>query len=592
MPTPEEECKMKAKLLRAQISCRLLYALIFTFGCFAALTVYSSRPAVWPPPKLLREQSGTAGDRPLLLKTEYQLKDPIFAGALLQRQYLSTIGRTIHKTWASEREINAFNLFVPGKDDSSVEALDLPLLVEPANGGSGRYTERGDAGIGYCMKRALGVTCSASEESQMYFFHDMDGSAQRMGSIWEEVSNTVVSIFPVMSGESMQMIHLASKAKALVHLKQAAVAAETQLCQQKASVLILDNVCTRDPLPPPQHDVTPTFQPWQTITSNTVYSEDTELPAVRVSPALSSELNLLIANALYQINTQESPALEFKKLGSAMVRYNAATGREAILDIELWNSRNETLTRRVHFRRPPGDIISIRETDDYNATVHVIVPISNVEERFRLFLKSYLSSTRRQPHAKLILVVYGQEEFTHVGLLVAQYTRNRRDTSITILRGVGEFARGRAMDQGINILANNHLAFLCDVDITIDDDFWNRCRMNAIQGKRVYYPVFFSLYNMDYAYHNKIKPNGFWVSREHGHWVWYSYGMVCIYKSDYLASGGFDTSIVGWGGEDTDFFERVRRRAKLEVIKAPDPSLIHRWHSKHCSASLKPSAIL
>ena len=422
----------------------------------------------------------------------------------------------------------------------------------------------------------------------MYFFHDMDRSAQRMGSIWEEVSNTVVGIFPVMSGESMQMIHLASKAKALVHLKQAAVAAETQLCQQKASVPILDNVCTRDPLPPPQHDVTPTFQPWQTITSNTVYSEDTELPAVRVSPVLSSELNLLIANALYQINTQESPALQFKKLGSAMVRYNAATGREAILDIELWNSRNETLTRRVHFRRPPGDIISIRETDDYNATVHVIVPISNVEERFRLFLKSYLSSTRRRPHAKLILVVYGQEEFTHVGLLVAQYTRNRRDTSITILRGVGEFARGRAMDQGLNKLANNHLAFLCDVDITIDDDFWNRCRMNAIQGKRVYYPVFFSLYNMDYAYHNKIKPNGFWVSREHGHWVWYSYGMVCIYKSDYLASGGFDTSIVGWGGEDTDFFERVRRRAKLEVIKAPDPSLIHRWHSKHCSASLNP----
>lgn len=411
-----------------------------------------------------------------------------------------------------------------------------------------------------------------------------------MGSIWEHILNNVVSIFPVRSEESMLKIHLVLKAKELVHLKQAAIAAETQLCQQRTLVPMLDTVCsTNDPVPP-QHDVTPEFQPWQTIISGMVYSEDTEVPAVRVSPALSSELNLLIANALYQINTQESPQLVLKKLGSAMVRYNAAAGREAILDLELGSSRNEneTMTRRVHFRRPPGDIISIRETGDYNATVHVIVPISNVEERLRLFLKSYLSSTKHQPHTKLILVVYGQEQFRRVGLLVAHYTRHRRENRITIIKGVGEFARGRALEQGLNMLANGHLAFLCDVDMTIDDGFWNRCRLNAIQGRRVYYPVFFSLYNMEYVYHNNNKPNGFWVSREHGHWVWYSYGMVCIYKSDYIASGGFDTTIVGWGGEDTDFFERVLLRAKLEVIKAPEPSLIHRWHTKHCSASLNP----
>lgn len=277
MPSPLAKCKMKAKLLRAQISCRrLLYVLIFVVGCFAALTVYSTRPAVWAPSTLFRGQSRTAGYRPLLLKTEYQLKDPIFAGVLLQRKYLNTIGKTINKTWASEREINAFSLFISGENHSSNEALDLPVTTlrnvpeftsykssliqtfevlkylcfhhadryswflltyndtyivsrellnivkrmnpdslvyfgkleyehkmdrsdyfcsghagvllsnkalravvpfldqclhsiaqlhfEPANRGSGRYTERGDAGIGYCMKQALGVTCSASEE--------------------------------------------------------------------------------------------------------------------------------------------------------------------------------------------------------------------------------------------------------------------------------------------------------------------------------------------------------------------------------------------------------------------------------------------
>ena len=42
-----------------------------------------------------------------------------------------------------------------------------------------------------------------------------------------------------------------------------------------------------------------------------------------------------------------------------------------------------------------------------------------------------------------------------------------------------------------------------------------------------------------------------------------------------------DQSLVGWGGEDVDFITKTLRK-KLEVFRAPDTSLVHRWHSNPC----------
>ena len=262
---------MRTTLLRTQLRCHLA-ALLVVAGCLATLTLYS-RPAFFD---LHVDDLKTAGYPPLLLRTEYRLRDPIFAGTLIQRKYLSTAGRIIQNTWGSEKEINSFNIFVGGEGDISRESLDLPITTlrtvpefpsydssllqtfeilkhlhfhyadrynwflltykdtyissrellnlvnrmnpdslvyfgkvereyetgesdyfcsghagiilsnralgavvpyldqclhsiarlkfEPLNGGRYFYTERGDAGLGYCMKHALGVTCSTSEE--------------------------------------------------------------------------------------------------------------------------------------------------------------------------------------------------------------------------------------------------------------------------------------------------------------------------------------------------------------------------------------------------------------------------------------------
>merc|ERR1712226_1195984 len=68
------------------------------------------------------------------------------------------------------------------------------------------------------------------------------------------------------------------------------------------------------------------------------------------------------------------------------------------------------------------------------------------------------------------------------------------------------FTRGKALDFGIKSGKNkqtglkSRLIFTVDVDIHIDEKFLNTCRHTPVEGKRVFYPVVFSLYNPKMVY--------------------------------------------------------------------------------------------
>ena len=52
-----------------------------------------------------------------------------------------------------------------------------------------------------------------------------------------------------------------------------------------------------------------------------------------------------------------------------------------------------------------------------------------------------------------------------------------------------------------------------------------------------------------------------------GHWVYYGYGMVCMYNQDYRTVGGFNKNIQGWGGEDVDLYIK-HTKSNLNVSTA------------------------
>ena len=120
------------------------------------------------------------------------------------------------------------------------------------------------------------------------------------------------------------------------------------------------------------------------------------------------------------------------------------------------------------------------------------------------------------------------------------------------------------------------LLFFCDVDMIIKPGFLDRCISSAVRGNDIYFPMVFSQYH-----HGKPI-----VGEKHGEWRHYGFGMLCAYRSDFLSFGGYDNKITGWGEEDYNLFERLVRKSTLNVHRAVEQGLIHKWHSKTCDPAL------
>lgn len=298
------------------------------------------------------------------------------------------------------------------------------------------------------------------------------------------------------------------------------------------------------------------------------------------------ELQRALLEAVKVANKRHPVKIKFKQLLNGYVRHNSLVGSEYIIDAEFVEVRNPKrhISKRVHLVRPLTPYYTVQATKtDASEMVHFVVPLSGVTSRFDDFMQMYEQSClSNDENTHLVLAVFGESDVQFVQRTVSTYTDRYPDARITVLPGEGEFSRAKALDLGLSSLQDDDLAFLCDVDIHVDVGFLPRCRRNAIQGKRVYYPEVFKLYNMDYVYRSKHKPRIPTIIREHGHWGHYAFGMACIYKSDYKSTGGFDVSLMGWGGEDVELYEKVLK-TDLEVFRAPDVGLIHQWHSKNCA---------
>ena len=279
-------------------------------------------------------------------------------------------------------------------------------------------------------------------------------------------------------------------------------------------------------------------------------------------------------------------------LQEAYLRRSGHIGQEIILDFAIWEKEEKSVLRsHVSFPHTSGLMyVGAENTGTMDVkTVEFVVPLSNVNNRLLKFIRMYIDLCLvPKDLCSLNLVIYGSKDIELVKKLFDRLLQVFPEAHLNLVEGVGKFSRGRALDLGVKKLSGDSLLFFCDVDMAISTEFLQRCRRNAIENKQVYYPEFFKYYDMNYVYKFKAKPEGnINIERQHGHWATYSFGMVCLHKSDYVAAGGFDITIEGWGGEDTAFAQSLMNH-DLQLFRAPDPSLSHEFHDKVCSVRLQP----
>ena len=395
----------------------------------------------------------------------------------------------------------------------------------------------------------------------------------------QQVRDTCLQVSPKLSPPGMQISNESCK----VH---------SHSCRPMAPASLCEGAVSADKLPQLYKAQSKFDLPvWKHFDYRFIHQEDPSNPRVPVRGEFQQELNEITSFATKVVlNRRKNSKLTFDKIVNGFVRHDGVQGRNYILDL-LFTDHSSDPYKAVHERvtmvRPmAATYLVLPEKSNSYATINFIVPLFHVNDRLGEFLVQYERTVlQRKENARLLMVVYGDQDVANVQAEVKQYLDKWPSAQMSVVKGQGNFTRARAIHMGMERLHDSDLVFICDVDLTIRSDFFTRCRKNAVQGSRVYYPEFFKLYNLDYVYRYSKKPDYIRVARENGHWATYSFGMVCLYKSDYLASGGFNLEIEGWGGEDVDLFEKVLKSGR-EVMRVPDAGLTHRWHPKICNKQL------
>ncbi|XP_044756530.1 chondroitin sulfate synthase 1 isoform X2 [Coccinella septempunctata] len=380
---------------------------------------------------------------------------------------------------------------------------------------------------------------------------------------------------------------------------------------------------------------------WEFL-SNSLYSTSDLNPRRRYGTSLKEGLNDAIVEVMELINhysKQRGRLIEFKEIMYAYWRMNPIYGVEYVLDLLLvyrkYRGHKMTIPVRRHayiqqtftglYIRDVEADSSIQESvpndvsvpvhkqlqhvllnlhknlqpffkfgrNEEEKLIHFILPLSGRFDVFKRFMQVYEKTCLvRQENTQLNIILYenpetpGDVESTKnlVQEMGNKYYYGR--ISVTFIKE--KFSRGPALHFGVNNLQEQDLMLFIDVDMVFNEDTLARIRKNTVANKSVYFPIVFSLYNPNIL--KVFRGENWWdnqdiIHENHGFWRQFGFGIVSLYKSDYLKLGGFNLLISGWGFEDVTFYDKAIKSG-LHIVRSTDPNLIHVYHAIHCDPDL------
>ncbi|XP_067171714.1 chondroitin sulfate synthase 3 [Apteryx mantelli] len=508
------------------------------------------------------------------------------------------------------------------------------------------YTTHEDVEVGRCVRRFGGTQCVWSYEMQQLFHENYEHN--RKGYI-QDLHNskihTAITLHPNKRPAYQYRLHNYILSRKISELRYRTI----QLHRESALMSKLSNseINKEDQ----QLGVMPSFnrfQPrertevieWEFLTGKLLYSmAENQPPRQSLSSVLRAALDDTVMQVMEMINENSKSRgrlIDFKEIQYGYRRVDPMHGVEYILDLLLLYKRHKgrkvTVPVRRHaylqqlFSKPffrEAEELDVRSlVEDTNTDtqsfsflsnslkifsslqgtkdiaghsdkkIHILVPLIGRYDIFSRFMDNFEKTCLiPRQNVKLAIILFGlessQDSSKHTELM-KEYSDKYPKADMTLIPMAGEFSRGLGLEMASSRFDNDTLLLFCDVDLIFTPDFLQRCRDNTIQGEQVYYPIIFSQYDPKVIYGgNPPADSSFVFTKRTGFWREYGFGITCIYKSDLLNAGGFDTSIQGWGLEDVDLFTKVITSG-LKAFRSQEVGVVHIFHPVQCDPNLDP----
>ncbi|XP_007948320.1 chondroitin sulfate glucuronyltransferase [Orycteropus afer afer] len=484
---------------------------------------------------------------------------------------------------------------------------------------------RPDEWLGRCLIDTLGIGCVSQHQGQQYRSFEL---AKNRDPEKEESSAflSAFTVHPVPEGALMYRLHHRFSALELerayseIEQLQAQIRNLTMLTPEREAGLSWPIGLPAPFTPHSRFEVLG----WDYFTEQHTFSCADGAPKCPLQGVSRADVGDAVETALEQLNRRYQPRLRFQKqrLLNGYRRFDPARGMEYTLDLLLeavtQRGHRRALARRVSLLRPLSRVEILPMPYVTEATrVQLVLPLLVAEAAAApAFLEAFAASVLEpREHALLtLLLVYGPREggrgapdpFLGVKAAAAELERRYSGTRLAWLAVRAEApSQVRLMD----VVSKKHpvdtLFFLTTVWTRPGPEVLNRCRMNAISGWQVFFPVHFQEFNPTLSpLRSPSGPLGAGLDPPSPPGAESSQGTSvggrfdrqasaegCFYNADYLAARGRLAGELA-GQEEEEALEGLEvmdvflRFSGLHLFRAVEPGLVQKFTVRDCSPRL------
>lgn len=345
-----------------------------------------------------------------------------------------------------------------------------------------------------------------------------------------------------------------------------------------------------------------------------------EVPKCDLSGIDKLDIKNIIQMAMIRLNDKYNPqkvVLEKKKLLNGYRRFDPKRGMEYTLDL-LLNAFIDgqkdpiEINHRVHLLRPLSqvELIPMPYVTE-SSKIHMILPLTaDQKANFDHFMQKFATvCLESDDNVELNIVfvydpadaqrIHDDDIFADIKRKLEDYEKRfykkKPAGSTKLIPWVSIKTEVPSQLKTMDVIAKKFptesLFFLTSVNAILDEEFLNRCRMNAVQGWQAFFPVPFSSYNPEIVYKGQPLPKEIEIKPSNGHFDLYSFDEICFYNADYMSARNKLTDAMGNTQESAtrdpmdslDIFNLFVKYSELHVFRAVEPQLKRLYAHRHCS---------